>query len=311
MKFKAVIENEGGSRQVMVLHVLQAFQRLERAVERRATNNRSIATLILKLSRDSFAFCHRAGADVGSQTWSHFATDRLFKEYRIESKRGHCIDLEVPISNIMHVFQSCQASEKIQMRLANGKDGKPVLAFEFAMQGNVADHSVQQEVAVRVVQDAEAVLIVEPQLPEPQYQLELPSGARGMQQICGVLDKMRKVGALHVKVEAALERPNSFGAPVAATRAWLKLSAQAELCSVASTFSSLPLITEGKSAEPPEGPVSLLLSLRRLLEVLGAVQLISAEAHIACVLEGKALVLYALMPGNVGSLISYTPIVEE
>merc|ERR1719384_2411004 len=92
-------------------------------------------------------------------------------------------------------------------------------------------------------------------------------------------------------------------------RAWLKLAAEAELVTIASTFPSLSLVTEGKKMPSPEGPVKLLLSLRRLAEVLAAFQQVCAEAHIACVLQDRALVLYALLPHRLGSLISYTPAV--
>merc|ERR1719473_758002 len=104
----------------MILHVLQALQRLERASERRVEKRGSPATVMLKLTQDTFAFCHRAGADEGSQTWSHFAVSRLFQEYRIESKRNNRIDLEAPIANLIHVFHNCASSERTTLRLANG-----------------------------------------------------------------------------------------------------------------------------------------------------------------------------------------------
>lgn len=308
MKFKAVIENEGaGANQGMMLHVLQALQRLERASERRPAEKRGAsACILLKITAESFAFCHRAGADEGSQTWSHFQVTRLFKEYRIESKRGNRIDLEAPIANLLHVFHSCATSERTTFRLANGKDGRPVLGFEFTMSGTVADHRVEQDVPVRVVPETEADAICEPALPEPEYQIELP---QNLQRLRGVLDRMRQVGALHVAVEAARDKAGASAGVAAGGRASLRLAAQSEFVSLASTFPSLALVMEGKTSAAPDGPVRLLLSIRRLGEVLAAFQQVSAEAHIACVLENRALVLYALLPSGMGSLISYTPVV--
>mmetsp|Transcript_948 Transcript_948/g.2845 ORF Transcript_948/g.2845 Transcript_948/m.2845 type:complete len:309 (-) Transcript_948:130-1056(-) len=306
MKFKAVIENEGagGVNQAMVLHVLQALQRLERATERRKESRGMPATVVMKLTPESFAFCHRGGADEGSQTWSHFQISRLFREYRIESKRTNKIDLEAPIANLVHVFHSCASSDRTTLRLANGRDGRPILGFEFSLTGNVADHRVEQEVPVRVIPETEADVICEPALPEPEYQIELPSS---LQRIKNVLDKMRAVGAQHVAVEACQEQPGDSAGSSA--RASLQLCAEAELVSIASTFPSLGLVMEGKKSTSPECPVRLFLSLRRLGEVLAAFQQVSAEAHIACVLENRALVLYALLPQSLGSLISYTPAV--
>mmetsp|Transcript_113399 Transcript_113399/g.353530 ORF Transcript_113399/g.353530 Transcript_113399/m.353530 type:complete len:317 (+) Transcript_113399:35-985(+) len=314
MKFKAIIENEGagGQHQAMILHVLQALQRLERASERRPAEKRGVpASVIVKLTPDSFALCHRGGADEGSQTWSHFQIVRLFREYRIESKRGNKIDLEAPLANLVHVFHSCASSDRTTLRLANGRDGRPILGFEFSLTGNVADHRVEQEVPVRVIPEQEADLICEPALPEPEYQIELPPS---LQRLKNVLEKMRAVGAQHVAVEAAQERPTQAGASAGAAltsvpRARLKLSAEADLVSIASTFPSLALVMEGKKTTSPEGPVRLMLSLRRLGEVLASFQQVCAEAHIACVLEDRALVLYALLPQSLGSLISYTPAV--
>merc|ERR1719183_1057506 len=111
-----------------------------------------------------------------------------------------------------------------------------------------------------------------------------------------------------------MKEPATTGLPAsagtaAAGKARLRLVAEAELVSIATTFPSLALVMEGKQGPSPDGPVQLLLSLRRLEQVLAAFQLVNAEAHIACVLEGRALVLYALLPNNLGSLISYTPVV--
>lgn len=308
MKFKAVIENEGaGANQGMMLHVLQALQRLERASERRPADRRGAApSILLKITAESFAFCHRAGADEGSQTWSHFQVSKLFKEYRIESKRGNRIDLEVPIANLLHVFNSSATSERTTLRLAVGKDGRPVLGFDFTMSGTVADHRVDADVPVRVVPETEADTICEPALPEPEYQIELP---KNLQKIRGVLDRMRQVGATEVAVEATQDKSAASAGVTAAGRASLRFAAQSEFVSLESTFPSLALVMEGKNSAAPDGPVRLLLSIRRLAEVLGAFQQVYAEAHIACILENRALVLYALLPAGLGSLISYTPII--
>merc|ERR1712217_393374 len=158
-------------------------------------------------------------------------------------------------------------------------------------------------VPVRVIPEPEAEVICEPALPEPEYQIELP---RSLHRLRGVLDKMRAVGASHVSVEAAPEAAtdaNSVG------KAVLRLGAEAELVRISATFPSLDLLMDGKKNPTPEKSVRLLLSLRRLCEVLAAFQQVSAQAHIACVLENRALVLYALLPNQLGSLISYTPAV--
>merc|ERR1719262_1653544 len=95
------------------------------------------------------------------------------------------------------------------MRLANGRDGRPILGFEFCLTGNHADHRVEQEVPVRVIPEQEADLICEPALPEPEYQIELPPN---LARLKNVLDKMRTVGAQHVAVEAKKEAaPASAG----------------------------------------------------------------------------------------------------
>jgi len=307
MKFKALIESEGvaSNGQLMVLHVLQALQRLERASDKKPAERRGVpATLVVKLSPDSFAFCHRGGADEGSQTWSHFQIARLFREYRIESKRNNEIALEAPIANLVHVFSSCASSDRTTLRLANGRDGRPILGFGFSLTGNVADHHVEQEVPVRVIAEQEAETIREPDLPEPEYQVELPPS---LQRLRNVLDKMRAVTAQHVMLEATQERlasGNSSSAKVS-----LRMVAEAELVTIASTFPSLALVMEGKKNESPDRTVRLFLSLRRLAEVLAAFQQVAAEAHIVCVLEDRALVLYALLPQSMGSLISYVPVV--
>lgn len=322
MKFKAVMVNDGssaggGGNQSMVLHVLQALQRLERALERRQCKGGPPASVVLKLTPDMFVLGHRGGTDEGSQTWCHFTTSELFSEYRIESKRQNQIDLEAPIANLLHVFNSCNSSDRTTVRLSNGADGRPILGFEFALPGNVADHRVEQDVPVRVIPEEEAKTIKEPFLPEPEFQIELPSN---LFKIKNVLDRMRAVGAAHLLVEALLERPAGAAAPAPASgaspgsqpvaRASLKFVAEVELATISTTFPSLHLVMTGKKIAPPEGPVRLFLSLRRLAEVLAAIQGVNAMCHVACLLENRTLVLYAMLPKNLGSVISYTPAVD-
>eukprot|EP00971_Amphidinium_carterae_P037221 731408-Amphidinium_carterae.1 len=65
---KAVVENDAGAglHQQSMLHVLQAFQRLDRVSERKQTGGRTAGNLILKLTPDQFSFCHRGGPDEAS-----------------------------------------------------------------------------------------------------------------------------------------------------------------------------------------------------------------------------------------------------
>jgi len=357
MKFKAVVENDGGvgSHQQTILHVLQAFQKLERVADRRTAGRGGGAPgghLILKLAPEHFSFCHRAGPDEESQTWSHFHIKKLFREYRIESKRQNCIDLEVAISSLVHVFTNGASSERMLIRLAATPDGRSVLNFEFTMAGNSIDHRVEQEVPIRVIPHEEAEGILEPQMPEPEYQLELP---RSLTRFKGVLDKMRHVNVQHLTVEAGLEEMmpgltgaeqpratgtqepdrglGSSGPGVGATaamppscggegmsaprresgsgKAWLRLEAKTEVVNISSIFPSLGVVSEGKDKPPPDHPVKLPLQLKRLGEVIAAFQLVSAQGHIACLLEDKALVLFTRLPQGFGSLISYSPVIDQ
>ena len=325
MKFKATIaafsgqpgQPQGVSLQETVLKVLQALHRLQRSErsERRAL--KGCPSVVLKLTPEAFAFCHKGGAEEGSQTWSHFQVKSLFKEYRIESKRDNKIDLEVPIANLLHVFTSCVNSDYTTLRLANGmNDGRPVLNFDFALAGNAADHRVELEVPVRVIPEAEAEVICEPALPEPEYQIDLPGSVSRLR---NVLERMRQVGAQTVAVEAAKAGPraalpsDSVGGGGNAQRewCWLRLKAESDLVEVATTFPGLSLIMDGKSKQSPDGPIGLLLSLKRLAEVMAAVQGLGADAHIVCIIEQQALVLYALLPSGLGSVICYTPVMTN
>ena len=315
MKFKATIaaithgQPGQGSLQETVLKVLQALHRLQRS-ERRT---KGPASVVLKLTPEALAFCHKGGAEEGSQTWSHFQVKSLFKEYRIESKRDNKIDLEVPIANLLHVFTSCVNSDYATLRLANGmNDGRPVLNFDFALAGNAADHRVELEVPVRVIPEAEAELIREPALPEPEYQIDLPGSVSRLR---NVLERMRQVGAQTVTVEAAKEAQPRVASPEGATNtrewSWLRLKAESDLVEVATTFPGLSLIMDGKGEKSPAGPIGLHLSLKRLAEVMAAVQGLGADAHIVCIIEQQALVLYALLPSGLGSVICYTPVITD
>ena len=308
MKFKATLASQGQpSLQETVLKVLQALHRLQRS-DRRA---KGCPSVVLKLTPEAFAFCHKGGAEEGSQTWSHFQVKILFKEYRIESKRDNKIDLEVPIVNLLHVFTSCVSSDYTTMRLANGmNDGRPVLNFDFALAGNAADHRVELEVPVRVIPESEAEVIREPALPEPEYQIDLP-GSVSVSRLRNVLERMRQVGAQTVAVEAAKEaQPRAASPGEARQSSWLRLKADSDLVEIATTFPGLSLIMDGKGVPSPDGPIDLQLSLKRLAEVMAAVQGLGADAHIVCIIAQQALVLYALLPSGLGSVICYTPVLS-
>jgi len=307
MKFRAIISSSqqpGQPVQDVIYKVLQALHRLQRSKSSTSREGGgSVQSIVLKLTPEAFAFCHKGGVDEGSQTWSHFQVAKLFHEYRIESKRSNKIDLEAQIPNLLHVFNSCASSDTTTLRLANGQDGRPVLHFDFSLAGNATDHKVGQEVPVRVIPEAEAEGLCEPEMPEPEFQIELPGSVGRLR---NVLERMTQVGAQLVSVEAAKE----LAAADLGGKAWVKLTAESEVVQIATTFPSLNLVTEGKNEPVPEGSVSLDLSLKRLAEVMSAVHQLSAETHIACIIKGKALVLYALLPSGLGSLISYTPVVE-
>ena len=205
----------------------------------------------LKLTPDAFAFCHQGGVEQGSQTWSHFQVTKLFEEYRIESKRCNKIDLEVQICNLLHVFSSCGKSESTMLRLANGQDGRPVLHFEFSLPGNATDHKVGQEVPVRVIPEAEAETILEPELPEPEFQIELPGQSTGstLGKMKNVLERMKQVGAQLVAVEAAKE----------AEKAWLRFTAESELVQIATK----PLAKRNKRRARHRARHTVLVSTNR------------------------------------------------
>lgn len=180
--------------------VLLALHRLQKVTK--GTTPGSIQSIVLQLTPDGFAFCHKGGVDEGSQTWSHFQAAKLFQDYRIESKRSNKISLEAQIPNLLHVFSSCANSDITTLRLANGQDGRPVLHFDFSLAGNATDHKVGQEVPVRVIPEAEAEGIREPEMPEPEFQIELPGSVAKLR---NVLDRMKQVGATLVAVEASKE----------------------------------------------------------------------------------------------------------
>ncbi|CAL1153011.1 unnamed protein product [Cladocopium goreaui] len=53
--------------------VLLALHRLQKVTK--GTTPGSIQSIVLQLTPDGFAFCHKGGVDEGSQTWSHFQAD--------------------------------------------------------------------------------------------------------------------------------------------------------------------------------------------------------------------------------------------
>mmetsp|Transcript_43782 Transcript_43782/g.93725 ORF Transcript_43782/g.93725 Transcript_43782/m.93725 type:complete len:335 (+) Transcript_43782:184-1188(+) len=301
--------------QAAFLMALQAMQRLGRASERKPTTKGGTPpTIVLKLTPTVLALGDLGGSDTGAQTWTHFDVKDLFLEdYRVESKRGNEIALEVPIPNLMDTLKSCSDSARTGMKLANGSDGRPVIRFDFFLRNKRMDTyaSASQDVCVRVIPEDDARNMKEPELPEPQYQIDL-SGS--FLKIKNVTDKMRAVGAHYLVVEAGKEHPGQATMPVASSarteRVWVRLVSEADFVTIASTFPALPLIMVGKEKPSPDGPIRMTLTTKRFGEVLAAVQLLGFASPVACHVEGpghRALVIYAKLPGDLGNMISFIP----
>nr|QDO16530.1 checkpoint protein HUS1 [Crypthecodinium cohnii] len=302
--------------QAAFLQALQAMQRLGRASERKPpAKGGTPPTIVLKLTPTRLALGDLGGSDTGAQTWTHFDVKDLFLEdYKIESKRGNEIDLEVPIPNLMDTLRSCSESARTAMKLANGSDGRPVIRFEFFLRNKrMMDvcASATQDVCVRVIPEDDARNMKEPELPEPQYQIDLSSS---FLKIKNVTDKMRAVGAHYLVIEAGKEKAGQGLNPTTSTtstapteKVWVRLVSEADYVTIASTFPSLPLIMVGKETPSPDGPIRMTLTTKRFGEVLTAVQLLGFSSPVACLVEGRVLVIYAKLAGDLGAMISFMP----
>lgn len=171
MKFRATLaKNALSAEQCDILHVMHALQRYRRS-------DHSDSRVVLRLAPDNLSLARRIDATDELYTQNTFQVDRLFSEYRIESKRANLIDLEVCILDLLRFFQLCARSEQVVLSLSTDDDsGSPVLKFSFVPSDFPGDQSTwcNGYFSVRVLQDEEILRIHS--LEGPQEEKSIPSG---------------------------------------------------------------------------------------------------------------------------------------
>ncbi|KAI5803093.1 checkpoint protein Hus1/Mec3 [Geopyxis carbonaria] len=259
----------------------------------------------LRLSPDTLRFVIHTPSS-STQVWATIPVDTLFHDYRISSAAGNIINLEVPLAPLHRALRSCAAAVDAVLRLTKRQsDGIPVLCLTIttgSAGGGVGLTLITQEVPVRVLSAAMVDGIEEPQAPDPDVHIWLPSLA----QLRGIAERFIKLGAI------------AGGAPEA-SRIMLganleggfrmRLEGASETVAVESVWRGLQNpVLEGEVAASPRDPgawAEVRMDGREWVKVLKVGQL--AKRVVAAVCEDRALVLYVFLneEGEEDTILTY------
>ena len=128
----------------------------------------------------------------GGGAWVAMERDAWFGGYRIESRSGHHIALEMDLGNVLRALHSVVGAHEAQVRLA--KKGVPVLTVEIRTADHGHDHDggaptwdVVQHVPVSVMDAGRLQELREPETEAGVYGVVMPLPAR----LSAAVDRMR------------------------------------------------------------------------------------------------------------------------
>ncbi|KAF8248746.1 Hus1-like protein [Wilcoxina mikolae CBS 423.85] len=246
----------------------------------------------LRLSEDEVRFVIQAPE--GTQVW---ASPTLFDDYRISSANSNIINLEVPLSQLHRALRSCASASDAVLRLTKrSSDGVPILCLTIttASTSNFLSAStlVTQEIPVRVLSATSVDTIVEPQAPDADVHIYLPS----LSQVRGITERFNKLATFSLS-------PDSHKLVLSANMSGeFKLALAGGEVKVESKWRDLqnPLLadTEAREGHPstvrnPTAFAEVRVDGREWAKVLRVGGL--AKRVVACVCEGLVLVLYVFL----------------
>ncbi|KXS19231.1 Hus1-like protein, partial [Gonapodya prolifera JEL478] len=113
-------------------------------------------------------------ADSAIQLWAHIEADKVFEDFRIESQNNNEIWLELSPELLARSLKSTAHADGTNLRLTK-RDEKAVLSFQVSAVSRTHKHvQITQDLPVRVLTKAQADVIQEPMVPDPQVHIMPP-----------------------------------------------------------------------------------------------------------------------------------------
>lgn len=233
----------------------------------------------LKLAHDSTQIIVRSDILDSSQVWFEAATDKIFHNLKLSSSTG-CIVLEVDMSSLAKALKSSAGSE-VECELRLVKKGNTACISVILIPQTLAAVKVCHDFPVRVLGQAEAASLVEPELPQPAVQITLPA----MRDLKAIVDRL-KSNASHFNLSA-----NFHGE--------FSISVQTETMTLGTVFRNLENISvsgrpsQSQTALPRDG-ISVCVDAKKLTRPLFAHSLQPSRC-VASFIPDKVVVIHALL----------------
>lgn len=266
MKFRAQVSNHN-----LLLRVIQTIDRLNK-------------TAILRLTPQALHLIVLTDhLDTGLQLWSDLQAAALFSEYQIESNNADEIYLEFAIDHLQKALRSCGSSSMgVEMRLTKHHN-LPVLALHITQLSAMGRPvSMVQRVPVRLLSKQQMDNVREPNVPESQVHVMLPS----LGDIRSVTERIKKMGEGRMMVEANWQGQ-------------LRLSSGSDQVRLLTTFEGLENPRYGTDMATPEGFFGAVVETKGLLKFLQSYH-VAPRNVVCCVVEQCALVFYVYVGSVVG-----------
>mmetsp|Transcript_24142 Transcript_24142/g.33855 ORF Transcript_24142/g.33855 Transcript_24142/m.33855 type:complete len:277 (-) Transcript_24142:31-861(-) len=215
--------------------------------------------------------------DGGVQVWSGINAASIFEDYKIESLNQNEIALEINLDHLQRALKSAQYAQEISVKLTK-KNGLPFLSVIIEVQ-TTQQMTIVQDVPVVLLSQQQLAQYAEPQLPDPEVHILMPS----LKLLRHVIEKMKNV-CDHLTIFA-----NMAGE--------LKFKVETDMVTIQTSYSNLehPQI-EGKS--PPrmnsEHKAEVKVDIKKFSKFLFSYQVTPLNV-ICCIVEGRAVVLHVLL----------------
>lgn len=148
---------------------------------------------VLRLSPGLVRAVLRCDEDVFT-AYASIQADRIFSEYRVESKADNVIAVELLLANLAHALKSGASAVRTTLKLSKRGAAPFLSVVTSTIEGGV---DVTQDVPCRVIALSELDRYLEPALPPPDIRLTFPSP----RPLSSVLDHMRTLSK-HVRIHA-------------------------------------------------------------------------------------------------------------
>ncbi|KNC83082.1 hypothetical protein SARC_04642 [Sphaeroforma arctica JP610] len=231
-------------------------------------------------------------SDGSVRVWAEVEAETIFDSFQIESRHpNNEILMEIGLENLQRALRSASASNDVVFRLT-GDGGQPALTLTIKLESRTAERTVIQNVPVALLSHELTANYCEPDLPQPDINICLPS----LKILSTIIDRMKTLDK-YVVLSA-----NNEGE--------LRLQIEADAVSVCTSVTEceIPKSTDAEEQTRADDVfVSARIDIKKFSQFLVGFQM-SPTAVICSIVPHRAVILFLL--SHEVSMTYYVPVIS-